>query len=48
MAKVEQPLFVLPKKRNGKKTNGNAGHVDHIITVQVIVILFVVFIELTF
>lgn len=35
MAKVEQPLFVLPKKRNGKKVNSNAGHVDHIITLQV-------------
>lgn len=35
MAKVEQPLFVLPKKRNGKKANSNAGHVDHIITLQV-------------
>lgn len=35
MAKVEQPLFILPKKRNGKKPNAIAGHVDHIITVQV-------------
>ncbi|CAH0731759.1 unnamed protein product, partial [Brenthis ino] len=34
MAKVEQPLFILPKKRNGKKPNAIAGHVDHIITVQ--------------
>ncbi|CAG4959534.1 unnamed protein product [Colias eurytheme] len=34
MAKVEQPLFILPKKRNGKKQNSIAGHVDHIITVQ--------------
>lgn len=35
MAKVEQPIFILPKKRNGKKQNAVAGHVDHIITVQV-------------
>lgn len=35
MAKVEQPIFILPKKRNGKKPNAIAGHVDHIITVQV-------------
>ncbi|XP_072933235.1 uncharacterized protein [Epargyreus clarus] len=34
MAKVEQPMFILPKKRNGKKQNAIAGHVDHIITVQ--------------
>ncbi|CAG5014703.1 unnamed protein product [Parnassius apollo] len=34
MAKVEQPIFILPKKRNGKKQNATAGHVDHIITVQ--------------
>ncbi|XP_041982614.1 uncharacterized protein LOC121735758 [Aricia agestis] len=34
MAKVDQPLFILPKKRNGKKANPVAGHVDHIITVQ--------------
>ncbi|OWR41484.1 transmembrane protein 169 [Danaus plexippus] len=34
MAKVEPPLFILPKKRNGKKPNPVAGHVDHIITVQ--------------
>ncbi|XP_038207254.1 uncharacterized protein LOC119828982 [Zerene cesonia] len=34
MAQVEQPLFILPKKRNGKKQNSIAGHVDHIITVQ--------------
>ncbi|XP_022114806.2 uncharacterized protein LOC110993042 [Pieris rapae] len=34
MAKVEQPLFILPKKRNGKKQNSIGGHVDHIITVQ--------------
>ncbi|CAF4879931.1 unnamed protein product [Pieris macdunnoughi] len=34
MAKVEQPLFILPKKRNGKKLNSIGGHVDHIITVQ--------------
>ncbi|XP_046972157.1 uncharacterized protein LOC124538928 [Vanessa cardui] len=34
MAKVEQPIFILPKKRNGKKPNAIAGHVDHIITVQ--------------
>ncbi|XP_034835857.1 uncharacterized protein [Maniola hyperantus] len=34
MAKVEQPIFILPKKRNGKKAITIAGHVDHIITVQ--------------
>ncbi|CAH0678055.1 unnamed protein product [Spodoptera exigua] len=34
MAKVEQPIFILPKKRNGKKQNTIASHVDHIITVQ--------------
>lgn len=34
MAKVEQPIFMLPKKRNGKKQNNIASHVDHIITVQ--------------
>ncbi|KPJ18531.1 Transmembrane protein 169 [Papilio machaon] len=34
MAKVEQPIFILPKKRNGKKQNAVPGHVDHIITVQ--------------
>ncbi|XP_023949212.1 transmembrane protein 169 isoform X1 [Bicyclus anynana] len=34
MAKVEQPMFILPKKRNGKKSITIAGHVDHIITVQ--------------
>ncbi|CAH2230736.1 transmembrane protein 169 [Pararge aegeria] len=34
MAKVEQPIFILPKKRNGKKSITIAGHVDHIITVQ--------------
>ncbi|CAB3228126.1 unnamed protein product [Arctia plantaginis] len=34
MAKVEQPIFILPKKRNGKKQNSIASHVDHIITVQ--------------
>ncbi|CAK1545477.1 unnamed protein product [Leptosia nina] len=34
MAKVEQPLFILPKKRNGRKQNPIASHVDHIITVQ--------------
>lgn len=35
MAKVDQPLFIIPKKRNGKKVNTIASHVDHIITVQV-------------
>ncbi|XP_026735704.1 transmembrane protein 169-like [Trichoplusia ni] len=34
MAKVEPPMFILPKKRNGKKQNTIASHVDHIITVQ--------------
>ncbi|KAG6445512.1 transmembrane protein 169 [Manduca sexta] len=34
MAKVEQPIFILPKKRNGKKQNNIPAHVDHIITVQ--------------
>ncbi|KAJ0172108.1 hypothetical protein K1T71_012081 [Dendrolimus kikuchii] len=34
MAKVDQPLFILPKKRNGKKANTIGSHVDHIITVQ--------------
>ncbi|XP_049885676.1 transmembrane protein 169 [Pectinophora gossypiella] len=34
MAKVEQPIFILPKKRNGKKPNTITSHVDHIITVQ--------------
>ncbi|XP_011559012.3 transmembrane protein 169 [Plutella xylostella] len=34
MAKVEQPLFVLPKKRNGKKLINVPTHVDHIISVQ--------------
>ncbi|XP_061727104.1 uncharacterized protein LOC133532442 [Cydia pomonella] len=34
MAKVEQPMFILPKKRNGKKQNSITGHVDHIIAVQ--------------
>ncbi|RVE44221.1 hypothetical protein evm_011120 [Chilo suppressalis] len=34
MAKVEQPIFILPKKRNGKKQNPVVSHVDHIISVQ--------------
>ena len=40
MAKVEQPIFILPKKRNGKKQNSIASHVDHIITVQVNIIFY--------
>lgn len=35
MAKVDQPIFILPKKRNGKKQNNVVSHVDHIISVQV-------------
>ncbi|KAI5645825.1 hypothetical protein NE865_02095 [Phthorimaea operculella] len=34
MASIEQPIFILPKKRNGKKANTVVSHVDHIITVQ--------------
>ncbi|XP_026761532.1 transmembrane protein 169 [Galleria mellonella] len=34
MAQVEQPMFILPKKRNGKKQNTIPSHVDHIISVQ--------------
>ncbi|GBP42207.1 Transmembrane protein 169 [Eumeta japonica] len=34
MAKVEQPIFILPKKRNGKKQVPKTSHVDHIISVQ--------------
>lgn len=35
MAKVDPPIFILPKKRNGKKQNAVVSHVDHIISVQV-------------
>lgn len=38
MATVEQPMFMLPKKRNGKKQSSIVGHVDHIITVQVCIL----------
>ncbi|XP_004927101.1 transmembrane protein 169 isoform X1 [Bombyx mori] len=34
MAQVEQPIFILPKKRNGKKANAVASHVDHVIAIQ--------------
>ncbi|XP_053615239.1 transmembrane protein 169 [Plodia interpunctella] len=34
MAQVEQPIFILPKKRNGQKKNTVANHVDHVICVQ--------------
>ncbi|KAM3962123.1 uncharacterized protein ACR2FA_003808 [Aphomia sociella] len=34
MAQVEPPIFILPKKRNGKKQNMIPSHVDHIISVQ--------------
>ncbi|CAG9793368.1 unnamed protein product [Diatraea saccharalis] len=34
MADVEQPIFILPKKRNGKKQSPVANHVDHILGVQ--------------
>ncbi|KAL4701985.1 hypothetical protein ACJJTC_004319 [Scirpophaga incertulas] len=34
MAQVEQPMFILPKKRNSKKQNSVSSHVDHIISVQ--------------
>ncbi|XP_013189966.2 transmembrane protein 169 [Amyelois transitella] len=34
MAQVEQPIFILPKKRNGQKKSNVANHVDHVICVQ--------------
>ncbi|XP_050679323.1 uncharacterized protein LOC126975454 isoform X1 [Leptidea sinapis] len=34
MAQVDQPVFILPKKRSEKRQNFLAGQVDHIITVQ--------------